>query len=87
MHLVWGRAGGAAIWAQKTPAFCKSLNLPAGSRWRGLPGPQGGVGPLALLQPGHLSLYLAVQRQKGRKKQLQQGPWQVPGPGTSSGDI
>ena len=84
VHLVWGGAGGAAIWAQKMAAFCRSRNLPAGTSSRGPPGPRGGGTPLAWLQEGHLSLYLPVQRRKSRKRQLQRGPWQVPGPGTGS---
>ena len=44
MCLVWGGAGvevGAAIWAQKMTAFCKSLHLPAGTRLVGIARPTG----------------------------------------------
>lgn len=42
--------------------------------WRGLPGPRGGAAPLALLQGGHLSPYLTVQRQKSRKNSCSRAP-------------
>lgn len=73
-HLVWGGAGGAAIWAQKMTAFCESQTPSAGTRLEGLPGPWGGADPLALLQGGHSSLYLTVQRRKSRKSSCRRAP-------------
>lgn len=76
--------GGAAIWAQQMTAFCGLPGLPAGTAQRGLPGPWGQAASPGLTPRGTLEPLPYSSKAEKQKEQLSQGPWQVPGPGTSS---
>lgn len=86
VHLVWGGAGGCSHLGPENDCF---LQVTESSCWNPAAGDcqahREGRILLALLQGGHLSLYLTVQRRKSRKSSCSRAPGrcqdqrQVPG--------